>query len=106
MKNDLIVSIAFGGEFDLALNPSDQVVLKVHRSDKCVLPGNCVVHHPSEHRMRGFPLHWRHDKGIFERTCPHGIGHDDPDDVAYQRYVAGPEDADWTGVHGCDGCCG
>ena len=30
--------------------------------------------------------HYRNDKGIWEDTCPHGIGHD-------------------KGIHGCDGCC-
>lgn len=101
MKNDLIVSPGPDGEFDLALNPYDQVVLKVHRSDECVLPDHCVVHHPSEHQMREFPLHWRHDQGIFERICPHGTGHDDPDDFAFRL-----ENGHHVGGHGCDGCCG
>lgn len=29
-----------------------------------------------------------------ERTCPHGVGHPDPDDVLNEDKV-----------HGCDGCC-
>lgn len=43
--------------------------------------------------MRSFPQSWRADKGWMERTCPHGIGHPDPDDP-----FADP-------IHGCDGCC-
>ncbi len=31
-----------------------------------------------------------------ERTCAHGIGHPDPDSLAW----LGCE-----GIHGCDGCC-
>jgi len=30
--------------------------------------------------------HYRNDKGVWEDTCIHGIGHE-------------------QGVHGCDGCC-
>ena len=44
--------------------------------------------------MRDWPQHFRDDRGIMERICPHGVGHPDPDD-----YLAG------DGMHGCDGCC-
>jgi hypothetical protein len=47
------------------------------------------------HHMRDWPLIWRNDRGIFERKCPHGIGHPDPDQ-------GGPN---FSAVHGCDGCC-
>jgi hypothetical protein len=64
----------------------------VHREDQCA--GDlCPIHNPSKHRMVEFPQHWRSDRRIIERICPHGIGHPDPDG----RY----EDT----VHGCDGCC-
>lgn len=63
----------------------------VHDEKDCVPP--CPIHSPSDHVMRGFPTHWRFDRRIMERICPHGIGHPDPDDRT--------ED----GVHGCDGCC-
>ena len=53
----------------------------------------CVVHGPSEHHMRDWPMVWRPFRGQVERTCPHGIGHPDPDQAG-----------DTT--HGCDGCCG
>ena len=58
----------------------------------------CVLHNPTEHSMRDFPLHWRIDRGIMERICPHGVGHPDPDD--YNVYT-GKDD----GIHGCDECC-
>lgn len=61
----------------------------------------CVVHNPSEHLMRDWPMVWRSDKGVVERLCRHGVGHPDPDDAAHLRRVG--KEA-WT-VHGCDLCC-
>ena len=52
--------------------------------------------------MRDWPQVWRDDTGVMERTCPHGIGHPDPDHMAYVLSV-NPESVD--GIHGCDGCC-
>lgn len=41
--------------------------------------------------------------GLIERECRHGIGHPDPDSVAYFR-INDPEG--WAlATHGCDGCC-
>lgn len=64
----------------------------------------CCVHNPSDHHMKDFPQHWREDTGVMERTCPHGIGHPDPDDVAFRKRV-NEDDGDAMGIHGCDGCC-
>lgn len=62
----------------------------------------CVMHNPSRHHMRHWTLHWRNDRGIFERLCPeHGTGHPDPDQFAYWRSI----DQEWQIVHGCCGCC-
>lgn len=61
----------------------------------------CVLHNPSDHHMRGWPRNYRHDRWLTERLCPHGVGHPDPDDVAW--HVS--EGRDYQGVHGCDGCC-
>lgn len=69
-----------------------QVVGRVHDSAACA-GRNCVVHNPSDHHMRDWPTHFRNDRGITERICPHGVGHPDPDDPT--------EDT----IHGCDGCC-
>lgn len=63
----------------------------------------CVVHNPSDHCMREFPTHWRPDRGITERICPHGVGHPDPDDQAFLDRRLG--EGHMKGVHGCDGCC-
>lgn len=74
--------------------------LVMHSREDCV--GRCPLHKPSGHHMRDWPLVWRGDKGIFERMCPHGIGHPDPDSI--RRAVEYNEDLH-AGVHGCDGCC-
>ena len=66
--------------------------VRTHHRDDC--QGRpCAVHHPSAHRMADWPQVFRADRRITERTCPHGVGHPDPDDPAGGR------------VHGCDGCC-
>lgn len=67
-------------------------VITAHEPHQCA--GEfCTVHKPSDHSMRAYPQHWRSDRGIMERTCPHGVGHPDPDDLTLDT------------VHGCDGCC-
>jgi hypothetical protein len=55
--------------------------------------------------MQDFPQHFRFDRALMERTCPHGVGHPDPDDLEYKRLFLGDEEAAWESVHGCDGCC-
>jgi hypothetical protein len=77
-----------------------QTLVNVHDPETCV--GRCPIHSPSDHHMQNWPLHWRDDRGIFERVCPHGVGHPDPDSM--QREVEYHEDT-YAGVHGCDGCC-
>lgn len=73
--------------------------LFLHCHDELSCRGEfCTLHNRSNHSMRSFPQHWRGDKGLMERTCPHGVGHPDPDDYAL---IGSP----YLGVHGCDGCC-
>jgi len=75
--------------------------IKVHDKDKC--EGEyCCIHNPSDHIMKDWPTHWRDDRLLMERICEHGIGHPDPDDLAFKERNGFP-DAD--GIHGCDGCC-
>lgn len=92
----------------------------VHPAEKCA-GQTCVIHNPTEHHMRGWQIHWRNDRGIFERICPHGIGHPDPDQFDYWRHARqswrppinadildGPvvsNPFDGIGIHGCCGCC-
>lgn len=61
----------------------------------------CVIHNPADHAMRDWPLHWRDDRGIFERICEHGVCHPDPSQFEYWQL----RDEMWQAVHGCDGCC-
>lgn len=73
----------------------------VHSSDSCV-SRPCVIHNPTDHHMRSWTLHWRNDRGIFERLCPkHSCGHPDPDQFDYWAEV----DQSWQAVHGCCSCC-
>lgn len=76
-----------------------QLLVNVHAPEACE-GRHCVIHNPSDHPMRDFPTHFREDRQIMERICPHGIGHPDPDDAAF-RASRGDDDT----VHGCDGCC-
>lgn len=74
----------------------------VHQPVQCAGRA-CVIHEPSEHHMRSWPLRARaRDGGAYlERQCAHGIGHPDPDAAAYELSAG----RDYNVVHGCDGCC-
>jgi hypothetical protein len=75
------------------LENNDSVTLSnVHPEGQCA--GEfCTIHHKSDHLMRGWPQHWRSDRGIMERIDPWGGGHPDPDS---------PWPADsYEWVHGC-----
>ena len=74
-----------------------EYIIWAHKKDKCA-GEHCTIHNLSNHSMRSFPQWFRLDRGIMERTCPHGIGHPDPDDYKVAMYP-------YEGVHGCDGCC-
>jgi hypothetical protein len=82
---------------------SEPVTLtNVHKRKDCA-GRHCVIHNPSPHHMREWRLVWRadHFPSHMERQCPHGIGHPDPDDVAFWTSQGEP-----VGIHSCDGCCG
>jgi hypothetical protein len=79
------------------LENSEVMLFNVHPADRCV-GKRCTIHNMSDHHMRTWPQHWRSDRGIMERICPHGVGHPDPDNV----WPGGS--SNW--IHGCDGCCG
>lgn len=76
--------------------------LKVHNRRNCA-GEHCSIHNPSDHPLKDAPLNWRADKGIMERFCKHGVGHTDPDDIAYRRNRDGKNYV--PDAHGCDGCC-
>lgn len=79
------------------LEHSEEQLVYTHNPMGC-LGQPCTIHNRSDHSMRAFPQHWRDDRSIMERVCPHGVGHPDPDD---HRVRLSP----YEGVHGCDGCC-
>ncbi len=107
--------------------PETTHAMNVHDASQCN-GRTCIIHNPTDHQMRSWPLHWRSDRGIFERICPHRIGHPDPDQQAYwheqghQDFLATLSEADPADLpldhgghvadyisgqmtHGCDGCC-
>ncbi len=64
--------------------PDGTVLHNVHEEADCA-GRHCTIHNSSAHHMRLWPLVWRNDKKVFERTCPHGTGHTDLDQVAFLR---------------------
>lgn len=76
---------------------------RVHARSKDCDEYGCVIHNPTHHCMDDLPTHWRADRGLMERICPHGVGHPDPDDLAFKLRI--DPNSSYEGVHGCDGCC-
>lgn len=83
--------------------PDSPALTGLHSAAECFPP--CPIHAPSDHHMTSWALRYRYQKAIFERSCPHGIGHPDPDSLAYARMTRIASYAETLGVHGCDGCC-
>lgn len=81
-----------------------QIIHNVHPLAHC-LGRPCCVHHPTPHHMSTWPQNYRDDSGAMERVCPHGVGHPDPDHLAWVKHMTNAQVARWHGVHGCDGCC-
>lgn len=82
-----------------------QVLVNVHDPANCH-GENCPVHNPSQHSMSEFPQHFRRDRMLMERICPHGVGHPDPDHMEWYASCHSVRDTEIEGIHGCDGCCG
>jgi hypothetical protein len=100
-KHDLCENPEISETFEMV---GGGILRNVHPRSECA-GRTCVVHNPSDHLMRDWPMIWRSDKGLMERACPHGIGHPDPDDLYYKELVGGPDMRKVYGIHGCDGCC-
>lgn len=79
-------------------------ILTTHGPTQCANE-HCSIHNPSDHPLNTAPMNWRADRALMERLCEHGIGHPDPDDIAYKRTTRGDRFADAEAIHGCDGCC-
>lgn len=95
--------IGSAAEESLGFQVGASTLANVHPESACA-GRHCVVHNPSDHHMRDWSLNWRGDTRVMERMCPHGVGHPDPDDIAYHQKVAGKKEV-WQAIHGCDGCC-
>lgn len=65
----------------------------------------CCIHNPSPHHMVNWPL--ARDQGnVMVRMCPdHGVGHPDPDHLAYVWWRYGEEEAARQRSHQCCGDC-
>lgn len=79
----------------------------VHKRKYCI-GEHCALHNPSDHPLKDARIALRgrspfsmKPTGFAERICEHGIGHSDPDSVAFYDSIG----EEGTGVHGCDGCC-
>lgn len=59
----------------------------------------CVIHNPSDHHMRLWPVLVDDPFVMVRRVCEHGVVHPDPDEAARPGVTAA------TLVHVCDGCC-
>lgn len=82
---------------------TDIALLNVHEESPDCQKG-CLIHKPTTSHpinVEGWPYVWRAEKHSMERTCPHGVGHPDPDEALYQDRAGRP----WKNIHGCDGCC-
>lgn len=83
----------------------DGTTLETHGPRFCMEDDNCCIHNPSVHALDHAPLNWRSDRGLMERMCSHGIGHPDPDALAFRARGKSESWARADSVHGCDGCC-
>lgn len=85
-----------------------QKLWRVHLKQDCQ-HRICDIHNPPQGLPESdWPTHWRADRGLMERICPHGIGHPTKAHMEFLKEmdaVRGTENARWEGVHGCDGCC-
>jgi hypothetical protein len=82
--------------------------IRVHGRYVCEPEGfPCVIHDPSAHKMRDWPMIIRLDKmALVERQCEHGVGHPDIDSVLYLARKLGDTFKYYSlWSHGCDGCC-
>jgi hypothetical protein len=88
------------------LEHSSEVLFSVHDESTCAGRA-CAIHRRSDHTMRSFPQHWRSDRRLMERICPHGVGHPDPDNWDYLVAMLGEDDAGAEMIHGCCAkrCC-
>jgi len=71
------------------LTGTGQAITVHERNASCA--DGCAIHSPTAHALRDARTHWRSDRGIMERICEHGVGHPDPDGLAFARSAAARE---------------
>lgn len=75
--------------------------MTIHTAAACAGEA-CPFHAPSDHHMVDWPTRIRGDRNcLVERVCSHGVGHPDPDSLAFLQSLGISDD----GTHGCCGCC-
>ncbi len=80
--------------------PNGVKIINVHDEGACA-GRHCVIHNPSAHHMRNWPIDWDDTDKLFYRTCPHGDEHPDPDTAAYLVSIGRAA----ATFHYCDNCC-
>jgi len=101
IAHEAVISAAVADDLaalGLANNPEP---IPAHPPDACA-GHHCPFHNPSDHHMKDWPKSIR-ASGMTERHCEHGVGHPDPDALAF--FAAQGHVSDIFGIHGCDGCC-
>jgi len=78
--------------------------MKVHSKDLCVEGLPCPFHAPTDHHMREWVMTVQ-ASGLVERKCEHGVGHPDPDSIAFLEVEGGSGQRGTWAIHTCDGCC-
>ena len=63
----------------------------------------CVVHNPSDHGMRGWPLIWDARQSRMRRLCPHDVEHPDLNDAQYWASLGRSEKTDHPCCRECFG---
>lgn len=106
VKKDTVARAANKPEY---VTGTGQKLWRVHLKQDCQ-HRICDIHNPPKGLPESdWPTHWRSDRGLMERICPHGIGHPTKAHMEFLKEmdaVRGTENAKWEGIHGCDGCCG
>lgn len=98
------MSVTDPEEYDLFARPDGSMV-QTHGAKHCK-GTQCCLHNPSNHKMATWPIVLREDKNwLCERMCEHGVGHPDPDSVAWLKIRLSEDAGSWMTVHGCCGCC-
>lgn len=105
MKHRIRPSFEVDGHIDFEGNPHYGPYRLTNVHDESLCQGRCcVIHYPSDHHMRDYPLIWNSLETQMERLCEHDFTHPDPDDLLYWINIA---NMPWKAEHICcpHDCC-